>query len=267
MPTTATTTGSWSFSLTGGYRKIRAGLREQRHRRKAQRWTAEDQARLVFYENFVSPESLVFDVGANQGNRTKVFLRPGARVIAVEPQPACVEFLKAVFKDHPRLTIEPTAIGSAPGEAEMLLSQHSTIATLADDWVESVSSSGRFDRSLWGGRITVPIVTLDTLIARHGRPDFVKVDVEGFELEVLRGLSQPVRALSLEFVPEELDKAIACIDRLCELGPYRFRISLGESMAFADHEAVDRDGIIERLQAVPKEEFGDLYAVYEGDLG
>ena len=45
----------------------------------------------------------------------------------------------------------------------------------------------------------VPVTTLDALIERHGVPSFVKVDAEGFEEEVLQGLSRSIKALSFEF--------------------------------------------------------------------
>src|SRR5689334_4646326 len=52
-------------------------------------WTKADDERLRFYRQFVGPGDLVFDVGANVGHVTKVFLRAGARVVAIEPQSIC----------------------------------------------------------------------------------------------------------------------------------------------------------------------------------
>jgi hypothetical protein len=74
----------------------------------------------------------------------------------------------------------------------------------------------------------VPVTTLDALIAEHGMPDFVKIDVEGHELEALRGLSSAVPALSFEFTTIQRRVTLACIERLGALGRYAFNASLGE---------------------------------------
>lgn len=261
MDTLNTNTSSDTMSrMRAGLGQIKAGLRKRRQRRKASHWNAEDEARRRFYSQFISPGDIVFDVGANHGNRTKVFLRLEASVIAVEPQPACVAFLQSVFGRQPNLSIEATALGADAGEAKMMLSDETTISTLDEGWIDSVSSSGRFDRSMWSDSVTVPVTTLDRLIARHGVPAFLKIDVEGFEREVLAGLSQPVGALSLEFIPEQLDRAFDCLNRLEAIGAWEYQLSLGESMALAASEWISHADLVEQLQQVSAEQFGDIYA-------
>ena len=60
-------------------------------------------------------------------------------------------------------------------------------------------------------------------------PAFCKIDVEGYELEVLQGVSQPLPALSFEYVAAAKPMALACLERLEALGTYRFNWSAGES--------------------------------------
>ena len=63
--------------------------------------------RKEFYSEFIKEGDVVFDVGANKGNRTVIFLELGAKVVAVEPQKECYEHLTKRFGD----TIELIKLG------------------------------------------------------------------------------------------------------------------------------------------------------------
>ena len=228
---------------------------------QARRWSPDDQKRLVFYRQFVGEGDICFDVGANLGNRTKIFLKIGARVVAVEPQPRCAELLQAAFGKQPRFQLEHRALGARQGEAEMHISGEHTLSTLSADWMQAVRESGRFQQYTWDQRQTVQITTLDDLIARYGRPVFVKIDVEGYEFEVVSGLTQPVKALSLEFTPEYMESTWRAIMHLASLGNIRLNYSLGESMALAAAEWISPDRMQMVLRQLPKDlsVFGDIY--------
>lgn len=242
----------------------RAQLQRQSQLRRARQlfesWTTDDQSRLDFYRSLIPESGLVFDVGCNHGNRAKIFVRLAARVIGVEPQPACARFLKSVFENEPRFVLEQTALGAVDGHAEMLVSSSHTISSLSNEWVNAVKASGRFGSSNWNESVRVPVTTLDRLIAKHGIPAFIKIDVEGFEDQVLAGLSQPVPLLSLEFTPEFLSSTWKCVDHLSTLGPYEYQISLGESMTFAQPAWMSSEQLKNVMEEVPRKAFGDIYA-------
>ena len=105
------------------------------------------------------------------------------------------------------------------------------------------------------------ITTLDQLIAQHGLPDFIKVDVEGFELEVVQGLSRPVKLISLEWTPEMTETLLGCIEHLSGLGPVSFNLSWGESMEMSRSRWMDRKQIVELLDSYRGDTFyfGDVY--------
>lgn len=220
----------------------------------------------AFYSQWVRPGSLVFDVGANVGHRSEMFLALGARVVAIEPQPACIAALRALEQD--RLVVEQVALGADVGTGEIRIADVNTISSMADGWIERVRRSGRFAQHQWGNGIPVRVATLDSLIERHGRPDFCKIDVEGYELEVVTGLSQPLPVLSFEFAVEYRDHAERVLARLEGLGFDRFNYAPEETFSLVWDTWRDVATIRSHLAAFSKSEYawGDVYAA-AGALG
>lgn len=216
-----------------------------------------------FYGQFVQPGSLCFDVGAHAGNRVRCWRQLGARVVAIEPQPDFVRILRWLYGSDAEVVIVPLAIGRAAGTAELLISERTpTVTTLSQEWVEHVQRDPRFGGVSWQRRVRVDVVTLQSLIEQHGEPAFVKVDVEGFEAEVLAGLATPVRGLSFEYLPATRQVALDCIDRLAELGTYRYNWSPGESHRLASAEWLDGHAMRTLLLELPPlAASGDVYAL------
>ena len=215
----------------------------------------------AFFAELLPADSLCFDIGANVGNRVAAFRRCGFRVVAVEPQPACHASLRTAFGDDPAVTLINKAVGSRAGTATMMLSDDHIYSTLSQEFVDSATRSGRFGKAKWNKSIEVEVVTLDQLIADFGQPAFIKVDVEGFEHEVVRGLSRPVDALSLEWLPTTTDVVLGCLSHLSQLGPIRCNISFGESMKLATPDWVDPRGLGVALELLRNQTqlWGDVY--------
>ena len=215
----------------------------------------------LFYSQFIRPGDLCFDVGANKGARAEIFLRLGARVVAVEPLPKCIAMMESAFAGCRGLHLVQAAAGSAPGEARIMVGEASFTSTINQEWASAVSESGRFSHQ-WHESIAVPVTTLDQLIKQFGSPVFCKVDVEGYELEVLRGLSELPQALSFEFTPEVIEIAVGCLERLSGQGSVRCNYSLGESALFQLDEWVDAGRMIDVLRGINDPDhriFGDVY--------
>ena len=251
------------------YRRLADRYKTRRLIRQFWKWSSEDLTRLGFYQQFIPTGALVFDVGANMGNRAKVFSKLGAVVVAVEPQTSCADFLVCVFQKTPNFHLIRKALGASVGQAEMLVSDAHVISSLSPDWVRTVTASGRFAECHrgWNRKETVLIDTLDNLIRQYGPPAFVKIDVEGFEDQVVSGLSTPVGALSVEFTPEFMESTFRCIEHLCRIGDPRFQISVGESMEFSLHEWVTAEEVRKALSEVSLTTFGDLYVRFNGNTG
>lgn len=217
----------------------------------------------ALYARFVRPGGLAFDIGAHVGDRTAAFRRLGARVVALEPQPIVARALRLVHGRDPQVRIVQAAVGDREGEITLRLNTaNPTVSTASDAFVAAARGAPGWEGQAWDGTVTVPCLTLDGLVAAHGRPDFVKIDVEGFEDRVLAGLSVPVPALSFEFTTIARPVALRCLDRLAALGPYRFDVSLGEMQALAFGRFVTADAMARHLAALPHAaNSGDVYAV------
>ena len=220
----------------------------------------------TLYAAFVRPGDLVFDVGAHLGDRSAAFAALGARVVALEPQPHVARWLRRIVGKNPRIEVRTEAAGASPGVARIAISaRHPTVSTLSDAWRASMARENRgFAGVRWDTTTEVTVVTLDDLIRAHGMPSFCKIDVEGYEAEVLAGLSAAIPALSVEFVAGQLEVAVACVRRLRQLGRYRVNVVLGERRTFAFDTWTDTNAVEAWLMAgAGGAASGDLYARLE----
>lgn len=180
---------------------------------------------LDFYSTFLADCSLVFDIGANDGHKTIVFKKISKKVIACEPDPLNLEILAAKFKNNSSIIIEPFALTDKTGTANFYIQeQGSPLNTINPDFKELLVAD---NKQRWNTEIefsntvlTVNTITLDVLIAKYGVPDFIKIDVEGNEKNVIKGLFSPVPCISFEvLLPEFLDDALESIDKILSLSP------------------------------------------------
>jgi FkbM family methyltransferase len=214
------------------------------------------------YAAFLGPGDTAFDVGAHVGNRVRAWRSLGVRSVALEPQPACLRLLRQFYGADPGVTIRPEAIGATEGTATLYIcDQYPTLSTIAADWIHAVKETPAFAGIRWNRREDIAVTTLDALIAEHGIPAFTKIDVEGHEPEVLAGLSTALPALSFEFLPAHMTGALACIDRLEELGSYEYNYALVETARLKERRWISPDRMREILRAMPPTaRSGDVYA-------
>lgn len=221
---------------------------QRRHRRLMQE----------HYAPFIRPGDLVFDIGANNGDRTMVFRRLGARVIAVEPQEQCITHLQKLFSGDKNVTIIGEALSEMEGAGELSINDHMpVVSTMSQQWRDK----GRFSQSSgWTRTQSVRTTTLDILLAKFGTPIFCKIDVEGYELSVLKGLSSPLHVVSFEFTNEFIGEAFACVNALSDLGTIEANYTIGESMDFSLSRWVDLSTLHDSMTSQKDPSlWGDIY--------
>lgn len=214
----------------------------------------------IFNELKINNE-LCFDIGANIGNKTEKFLSYGASVISIEPQTYCYSILEKKFLNNEKVKIVNSALGSNEGTNSMFISEEHTLSTMSNDFMTETKKN-RFKSTIWNETEIVNVSTLDKIIDVYGVPKYCKIDVEGYEVEILKGLSNKIQYISIEFVPELKYKTFQCIELINKLGEYKYNYVDSESEVFTFEKWVDSETIINYLKNNNDYifSFGDLYA-------
>lgn len=212
-----------------------------------------------FYSQFISDGDLVFDVGANRGEYAQIFSDAGAKVIAVEPNTNFRERLTNLAR-HYNIVPEFCAVGEMSGTATLNICSEPVYSTLLPQSDDLFSDSPNHENLTWTEVVTVPVLTLDQLAARHGKPIFVKIDVEGFEKQALAGMSFSPKSLSFEFRYLQKHYALDCISMLAPRG-YKFCPLLGREPILHSSwlTADDATSWLERYDGTAAT-YGDMFA-------
>lgn len=224
------------------------------------------EQRRNFYNQFLKPGSVFFDIGANYGNRIEPLINDNIKIIAVEPQIECVRYLRKKYGK--KITILQNGVGEEIKTQLMYISTNANIlSSFSKDWIDSTKNSGRFKKINWDKTRKIEMITLDYLIETYGKPDFIKIDVEGFELEVLKGLSQNVNVLSLEYtVPERKEALIDCLLYLNNLSNSNvlFNYCITENTEFALPQWIGFNELIMivNTNTFLNTQFGDVYVKF-----
>jgi len=232
------------------------------------------------YERIFRAYDLVFDIGAGMGKMAEWYLHRGARVVACEPEQEDYDKLIANIGHDSRATALRIALGESPGTQKLAIYPGaSTISTFVPHIHWSLDGAFKGTRPMRYDEVEV--TTLDALIAQYGLPQFVKIDVEGYEAWVLRGLSQPVPFVQFEFSGWgfNADQTRQCVERILEVAPSAvFNYTTDESPAFEMRPTWDdrwwawysADEVLDELQrqiAVDPWYWGNVFANMVEDCG
>lgn len=215
--------------------------------------------RLKFYGQFVKKGDLVFDIGANIGNRVEILNSLGCSIIAVEPQKHCLDYMKKKFGSKGNIILLDNAVAEKVEQRDLFVCGSDASSSLSKAWISSMKRD-KLKHLDWNKTVKVSTTTLDEMIKNYGKPAFCKIDVEGYELNVLKGLSKPIQCVSFEFATEFLNDVKKCIQHLLTLGTVKFNYSFGESMELASETWISAKELITILESLPDRAQGDIYA-------
>lgn len=215
---------------------------------------------------FVRPGDLVFDIGAHVGDCIASLRRLDARVLAVEPQPALARVLRFLHGRDRLVMLEQVAVGAAMTDAEMSLNlANPSVSTISGAFIDAAQRGQAWQGQRWDAKLQVPVTTLDALIAGYGEPRFCKIDVEGYELSVLQGLSRALAGFSFEFTTIQRQVALQALEECERLGQYRYNAALGASESMVHKDWLGAKEIGRWIEQLPEAaNSGDVYAVRLG---
>ena len=215
-----------------------------------------------FYSQFIKPGDIAFDIGSHLGNRIHPWVELGAKVHAFEPQSYLYELLKKSWGHEKNVTIYPWVISGINDDIDFYVSDaNPTLATCEKNWIQKSKVDHRFLNVKWNRIVKKKSVDFDYLIKEIGVPKFVKIDVEGAELAVIKTLNHAIENISFEFIPFNKQDTLDCVTHISTLADYEYNFSYTESMRFQyrkwmTHSEVLRFIIAQNLHS----NSGDIYA-------
>lgn len=203
---------------------------------------------------------LIFDIGANIGRTAEIFLNYADKVISFEPNPGLVNHLKNRFS-NPKLHVDNRAISHGKGTQEFKLANVDTISTLSIDWVENSRFTGEYH---WDNSIIVETLTLSDAIAEYGIPDYIKIDTEGYEYEILTNFHEllPETLIAFEWAEEQKEKIAKILKHVHNLGYNNFAYTEGDPVLFDEQigwSNFDNFKLIDTMESSRKALWGMIY--------
>lgn len=203
---------------------------------------------------------LIFDIGANAGKTVEFYKDLCEKIVCFEPNPDFTGHLKKYFNNQ-NVVVDSRALSNEVGKKIFMISNANTLSTFSDDWINNSRFTGKY---LWNKEVEVQTTTLDEIINEYGKPDFVKIDVEGYEYEVLTGLTILLddTIFCFEWAEEQYERIMNTVKYLNSLGYSNFGYtdcdapSIGDNIDFKSWEMLD---IHHDINPQRKERWGMIY--------
>ena len=159
---------------------------------------------------------LLFDIGANRGDATVAGLTKGYTVVALEPAPIIFKQLASAFIYNPNVIPLKVAVSDSNNERVTFYeAEEDGLSTLNKDWLTALDMpyAGKPYRT-----IKATTITLDSLVTIYGKPDLIKIDVEGAEWSVFKGMTKLYGKLVFEWTNVTIGEHQSQLEYLEALG-------------------------------------------------
>jgi len=181
-----------------------------------------------------STKKLAFDIGANRGDTTAELLTQYNKVVCFEPTPSLQSHLQQRFQNS-NVEIVNKGLANSEGIKTFFISDTwgGVLSTLAENW----KTKSRFvNVGNWHEQVSIQTTTLDKAIEYYGIPDFIKIDVEGYEYEVIQGLTKLLdnTLFGFEWTEELFTDAENIIEYVQNLGYRQFSYTFEDKILNLD---------------------------------
>jgi FkbM family methyltransferase len=200
-----------------------------------------------FYSKLIKKNDLCFDIGANIGTKSELFLSIGANVIAFEPQSSCLQYLENLKTKYSNFRFFQFGVGSKNEEKELQIATHIEVASFSKKFISFYTNQD----IKWNEKEIVHVKTLNSLIEEFEIPKYCKIDTEGYELKILSSLSYKIPNIEFEFTESHFDETLKIID-LLDTNNTSFNYILNENLKFKLKKWVSGNELIEELKTLSK---------------
>jgi FkbM family methyltransferase len=200
-----------------------------------------------FYSQLIKKNDLCFDIGANIGSKSKLFLSLKAKVIAFEPQSSCISSLSKIKQSNSNFDFHSIAVGDKNESKALHLANHSELATLSNEFIAFYSNKEIY----WNKNETVKAMTLNSIVEMYGTPNFCKIDTEGYEFNILSSLSYKIPIIEFEFTEGFFENTLKILD-LIDSENTTFNYILNENLQFKLKKWVSSEELKSIFLTLPK---------------
>ena len=204
---------------------------------------------------------LAFDIGSNIGKWTDANINNYNKIISIEASPITFERLKIQTINHKDNLLNYAVCNNNFQDVVFYHANADAISTINKNWLTHENS--RFYNQPYK-QIRCRTTTIDKLIEIYGKPDLIKIDVEGGEYECILSLTQKVDLLCFEWASETNNITFNCIDYLFRIGFTKFYIQMEDEYTFQPNKQEFVDLIIIKNQLIkttPKKEWGMIWCM------
>lgn len=187
------------------------------------------------FKQLISKSTLIFDIGSNIGIYTSIFLKYSSKVISVEPQESLCLLQKKLFKkeiQNERLIIEHIAIDSKNQIVELHINSKDVLSSTSKKYqTEVIPKEFSFTENI--KTEAVQAKNIDSLILKYGKPNYIKIDIEGSEKKAIMGLNHQIPLISFECnIPYFKKEMFEILKKLSTLGEYEYNFLKHKEFVF-----------------------------------